>query len=102
MLGLLPQNDLQKELWVQKQCYMFPKLSCSCKLSADVFEMQVWTGPEILYFPQLLNDVRECVRSDTARELPWSSKCVVKGQAVNSSFGVKMSTECHIQHFQIM
>ena len=81
---------------------MFPKLSCSCTLSADVFEMQVWTGPEILYFPQLLNDVRECVRSDTARELPWSSKCVVKGQAVNSSFGVKMSTECHIQHFQIM
>lgn len=34
--------------------------------------------------------------------LPLSSKCVLKGQAVNSSSEVIMSTECRIQHFQIV
>ena len=34
--------------------------------------------------------------------LPLSSKCVLKGEAVNSSSEVIMSTECRIQHFQIV
>ena len=60
ILGLLSQKDLlQKEPGMQKQCAMLLKLSCACKSPADVVKMQVWVGSEILYFPQLSEDVSD-------------------------------------------
>lgn len=71
-LGLLFQNDLQKEHGVQKQWAVFLRLSCSCtclQMSLKCKSRQSWNFISHATF----KNVSEYVRSDTASELPWSS-----------------------------